>query len=541
MLLAGHAKERRCENPKAGGRMRIMYSGWLLQEGFKEIGCEVIPLRLDVNKTINELVEQIDVHPDVVFIELFGKTNIPKELFNCKYKLAAYCIDSPLNEYWLIPLAKLFDFVYVDQLSSVSKFRGNGVQAKWLPLCSSKLDFRQKTDKKYFISFVGRITPHRIKRRNLINYIKNNFPVNIVQNISRSAMLDIFASSQIVLNENFFSGLNLRFFQALSSGSLLLTERHGYGVNFHFLEGKHYLGYSPDDIISTVKNIERSYGSFNHIALRGQEECNKHHTSVNRAQTVIEDMRSGKLHFEFSVHDKKLHEAQSKYYHAIRFGGNIDEPVKLLKDSANASNEIMSHALCLLGSIHLRLNRNKSGVAYLEKSATVATVQGLSATLKLMIFFAEDCLFFNYLSILISLLRSLKIYSKKYFKYINRLKDRQDILYNSCMLACELLFDLKMNYDLGFHKAYEERCPDYALEYAILAFTTKKSIESLNAIIKCTKKSGIAPEALGYIKSAMLAGAASNEQIALSASLSVEYYDFLCADTAIKYLKMTSS
>ena len=352
-------------------------------------------------------------------------------------------------------------------------------------------------------------------------------------------MLDVFASSRIVLNENLFSGLNLRFFQALASGSLLLTERHGYGVNFHFLEGKHYSGYSPNDIITTIRTIEQSYDSFINIASCGQEECKTHHTSANRAQTVIEDMTSGPLHRKLSLHEKKLHEAQSKYSHALRFGGNFDESVKLFKDAANAADAIMSHASCVLGSIHLRSNRNDSGVAYLEKSATVATDYGLNATLKLMLFFADDVRFFNCLSALIAILKRLRMNSKKYFKYIRLLKDKKETYYNTSMLAYELFFDLKINYDIGFHKPHREHYPDYAMEYAVLAFTTKKSIESLDAIIKCTKKSRIAPEALGYIKEAILDGAASDAQIALSASLAIEYYDYAYADTTIKALKTT--
>uniref|UniRef100_I2PX63 Spore protein YkvP/CgeB glycosyl transferase-like domain-containing protein n=1 Tax=Desulfovibrio sp. U5L TaxID=596152 RepID=I2PX63_9BACT len=521
--------------------MRIVHSGWFLREGFEEMGCEVIPLRLDAAKTLDELVEQTGVRPDLVFMELFGKTNLPKEFFSCRYKLAAYCIDSALNEYWHIPLTKLFDYVYVDQLSSVSKFRRNDIRAKWLPLCASRMDFRPPADKKHLITFVGSMTSYRTKRANLINHIRSSFPVNVVQDISKAAMLDAFASSRIVLNENFFSGLNLRFFQALASGSLLLTERRGYGVNFHFQEGKHYAGYSPSDLLAIIKNIARAPEVVAPIALCGQEECKRHHTSASRARTVLEDLTSGPLHPGLSLQEKKLHEAQGKYDHAFRFGGNFDESVTLLKDCANASNEIRSHALCVLGSIHLRSNRTESGVAYLEKSATVATVHGLSATLKLMLFFADDGRFLNYLSALVSLLTALRMNSKKYFNYISLLKNEQEIYYNSCMLAYEILSDLKINFDLGFHKPEQERYPDYAMEYAILAFAAKKTVESLGAIIKCTRKGGFAPEALGYIKEAILAGAASDEQIALSASLALEQYDFFYAETTLKALKATLS
>ncbi|EHJ48544.1 hypothetical protein DFW101_2540 [Solidesulfovibrio carbinoliphilus subsp. oakridgensis] len=521
--------------------MRILHAGWFLREGFQEIGCEVVPLQLDAAKTLDELVEQTGVRPDLVFIELFGKTTLPKAFFNCRYKLAAYCIDSPLNEYWHIPLTKLFNFVYVDQLSSVSKFRRNGIRAKWLPLCASRMDFRPAAEKKHLITFVGSLTAYRTKRANLINHIRSSFPVNIVQDISKAAMLDVFAASRIVLNENFFSGLNLRFFQALASGSLLLTERRGYGVNFHFQEGKHYAGYSPSDLLATIQAIADAPDSFAPIALCGQEACKKQHTSASRAQTVLDDLASGPQHPALSLPARKLHEAQGKYCHAVRFGGNFDESVALLKDCANASGESMSHALCVLGSIHLRTNRNESGVAFLEKSATVACVHGLSATLKLLLFFAGDRRFLTCLAALVSLMAGLRMNSKKYFKYISLLKNGQEAYYNSCMLGYEILFDLKINYDLGFQKPDQERYPDYAMEYALLAFAAKKTSQSLDAIIRCAQKGGFAPEALGYIKEAILAGAASDEQIALSASLALQYYDFDYAETTLKALKATFS
>jgi len=517
--------------------MRIAYFGWFLQEGFKELGCEVIPLQFDAAKTLNELVEQTGVEPDVVFIEFFGKTSLPKAFFNCRYKLAGYCIDSSLNEYWLLPLMRLFDFVYVDQLSSASKFQKEGVNAKWLPLCVSKQDFRPAVAKKHLVTFVGRRTPHRVKRQNLLNYLSKQFPINVVQDVSKATMLDIFASSQIVLNENFFSGLTLRFFQVLASGSLLLTERQGYGVAFHFREGKHYIGYSPSDIAGTIAKVERAGEAFAPIALRGQEACREHHASVHRARVVIEDLASGTLPPKLPTPDRKLHEAHGKYCHALRFGGQYDESVRLLSDAATASTALTAPALCVLGSIRLRANHIESGVGCLEASSGAATVDGLKATLKLMLFFADDSRFLKYLFILISLLRQLGMNSKKYFKYISLLTNRQEVSFNVCMLAYELLFDLNINFELGFYKPYEESCPDYALEYAILAFATKKTPESLDAIITCAKKGGIAPEALGYIKEAILAGAASDAQIALSASLAHEYYDFDYAETTLKALK----
>jgi hypothetical protein len=521
--------------------MRILHFGWFLQEGLTKIGCDVIPFTLDSTKTINQLVDETGICPDIVFLELFGKTQLPRELHKCKYKLAAYCIDSPLNEFWLIPLMRLFDFIYVDQLSSVQKFRKSGIQAKWIPLCVSEHDFRTPSSKEHFITFVGRFTKHRTKRTNLIEHIKNHYNVNIVQNVSKGTMLDIFSDSQVVLNENFFPGLNLRFFQTLASGALLLTERNSYGIHRYFKEGEHYIGYSPHDIVTTLNYLEKSGDICYRISQSGREECRKHHTSAHRARVILDDMITNPCQLAVSTPDRKIYEAQSKYHHARRFGGYFDESVQLLHDTAEASDSIRSEAMLTLGSIYIRSANNEPGVACLEKSASITTFQGLNATLKLMLLFSESPLFFKYLSRAISILREMNLDTRNYSKYIRRLINKNEIYYNCCLLSCDILYEAKRVYDIGFYKLKDDPFPDYALEYAILAFEHKKTSESLDAIIKCTDKANYAPEALYYIKSAILEGAASDEQITLSASLALEYYDFPYANSIVKTLKKTLS
>ena len=517
--------------------MKIAYHGWFLREGFAEAGCEIIPLQLDAAKTLNALVEETGTTPDFVFLELFGKTHLPREIHDSRHKLVAYCIDSPLNEYWLIALTRLFDAVYVDQLSSVPRFRTGGVPAKWLPLCASEHDFRPATEKKHCITFVGRMTPHRIKRNNLIAYIQDNFPINIVQDVSRAAMLDAFASSKIVLNENFFSGLNLRFFQALASGSLLLTERRGYGVNRHFQEGRHYLGYGPDDLLAVIKRVEDAYETFAPVAALGQETCRAHHTSAIRARTVLDDLTALTPRAGIALPERKVCEAQGKYAHAMRFGGFFNESITLLKDAQAGSDALASQACCILGSIHIRLGNTATGMAWLEKSATFATAEGLNAVLKLMLCAVDDERFLRYLAALVSLIPQLGISIKKYVPHITILKNTSDRHYPCCMLAYALLSDLKKEVALGLHKQYKECIPDYALEYAILAFSRQKTAQSLDAIISCTQNAGIAPEALYYIKQAIAEGVASDDQIVLSATLGHQYYDFAYARTALNALK----
>jgi len=555
--------------------MRILHSGSFLREGFASIGCDVVPFRLDPARTLDEQIEEQGVAPDLVFIELFGETALPRDISASRHRLAAYCIDAPINEFWLIPLARLFDHVYVDQLSSVPRFRAGGVDARWLPLCANEGDFRAPAEKRHLISFVGRVTPHRTKRGNLLRHLREHFPVNVVQDVSTAGMLDVFAASHMVLNENFFSGLNLRFFHALASGSLLLTERRGYGVARHFREGRHYLGYSPGDMVSVIRSVQEGRKDTARIAARGQEECARRHTSAHRARDVLRDMvesgagRAARTRTGGMLRTRRLDEAEAKYHHALRFGGHFDESVAFLEQVANdaatldtgntgnrgdrgsgngsgcssgADGDTM-RAADLLGGIRLRQGRTEAGVALLERVAAAAVehevAPRLTALLKLLLLFAEDerrlaCLG----RLTTTLLRAGRI-RKRYLPYLNALKDGREPRYNCCMLACEILRDTGRNYHLGFFRQEPERFPDYALDYALLAFAAKPTGEALDAIIRCTAKAGIGPEALPFIRQATLAGTASDAQIALSASLALEYYDYSFAKMAVRALKKT--
>lgn len=555
--------------------MRILHSGSFLREGFASIGCDVAPFRLDPARTLDEQIEEQGVAPDLVFIELFGETALPRDISASRHRLAAYCIDAPINEFWLIPLARLFDHVYVDQLSSVPRFRAGGVDARWLPLCASAGDFRAPAEKRHLISFVGRVTPHRTKRGNLLRHLREHFPVNVVQDVSTAGMLDVFAASHMVLNENFFSGLNLRFFHALASGSLLLTERRGYGVARHFREGRHYLGYSPGDVVSVIRSVQEGRKDAARIAARGQEECARRHTSAHRARDVLRDMadsgagRAAGPRAGGMLRTRRLDEAEAKYHHALRFGGHFDESVAFLvqvaddtdradktdradrTDRGNGSKSGSSigadgdtvRAADLLGSIRLRQGRIEAGVALLERVAAAGVEHeaalGLTALLKLLLLFAEDerrlaCLG----RLTTTLLRAGRI-RKRYLPYLNALRDGREPRYNCCMLACEILRDTGRNCHLGFFRQVPERFPDSALDYALLAFAAQPTGEALDAIIRCTAKAGIGPEALPFIRQATLAGTASDAQIALSASLALEYYDYSFAKMAVRALKKT--
>ncbi|GFK93035.1 hypothetical protein NNJEOMEG_00864 [Fundidesulfovibrio magnetotacticus] len=521
--------------------MRIAYSGWFLREGFERLGCEVAPIRLDSGRTLDEIVEEAGVKPDVVFLEFYGRTEIPKGLGESRHRLAAWCIDAPLGAFWLAPLCKLFALVYVDQLFSVSRFRSEGVQARWLPLCVSEGDFRPPAAKEHLITFVGRLTEHREKRANLIAHLQARFPLNVVSDIPQAAMLDLFAASRMVLNENFFPGLNLRFLHALASGSLLLSERQGYGVRQHFQEGTHYLGYSPADVAGLVERVAQDAEGHAHIARNGQEECRLRHTSACRARTVLDHLAEGRAAPMVSLPERLLGEGRGRYAQAVRHGGRIDEALQLLHDAAAAPGGVRPRALHALGLILLRTGREEAGLACLEEAAGEPSETGLDATLTLLLHLARGAGDARRLASLASRLEAARLDKGVCARHLAALAAGRDVRYHVCMLGYAALFKRKDVCDLGFQKPYEERYPDSALEYAAMAYATLKTPEALDAVIACTRAAGVATQALGWIKDAVLSGVATDAQIALSIELALASYDYAYAARAVKAFKRTFS
>lgn len=519
--------------------LRILHHGWFLREGFQALGCEVLPFRPDARRTLDEQVAATGFSPDVVFLGLFGdRHRLPKALHASRHRLAAYCVDSPLNEFWLAPLARLLDHVYVDQLSSVELFRAQGVAARWLPLCVSAAHFREPAQEPaHFLTFVGRTSEFRAKRANLLAHIAARHAIHQAQGLTTDQILDLFADSRVVLNENFFSGLNLRFLHALASGALLLTERGGLGVDQHFTDGVHFLSYGPADALDALDRVRTSPEAFQDVARAGQTLCRARHTSAARAAVVLEDLLALAPGERLSGVERGQHEAQAKYLRALRFGGNYGEAVRLLQRAAQDPDLAPCLALDLLGAMALRSGRTSEGLDLLTQSAASDSIHGLDAALKLLTLAETPDQARPWLTRVTGILHSLGLDQGRHAARMARISQGADLRHQARLLGCEVLCDLGRALDPGFVKPEPERFPDTALEYALLAFEERKTPESLEAIVRCATAAGLAAEALPYIHAAILEGAASDQQIAMAAALSLEYYDFAAAEAVMRSLK----
>lgn len=489
--------------------LRIVYQGNFLKDGLEQLGYTIYPISFARDRDIDEQVEEICHDPDFVLIQLWGDTNIPLHLSKSRHRLVAHCIDTPINTYWMSSLVSVFDDVFVDQKSSVTTMAKEGVRSIWLPLAVSDSCFRHTMSKKYDISFVGHFSRDRMKRKNIVEMLKKYFNVNIVEGVDVHTMIDIFAQSKIVLNENLFSGLTLRVLQGLASGSLVFTESYGDGVNDFFQDGVHLVTYTPTNLIEKTAFLLDHSDQCSKIAATGQEACLKKHTSLCRAKELIACLHSGTARNQRQdQHSRVLAESRAMLRFTGRYGGFFLPIAQDLQSLLSERNQIADEAACLLGD--LKAWQKKYNEAYQLWISAVKTMP-FQAGIRLTLLFLHQEDFLGASQILAHITGS-------------PLPQKPLAPETILLRLAEACFKQGRIFDLGYLKK-NDLFPDTALNLAFMAWKISPSIQVLDMIIRCAETCSILGEILPYILKAIDLGIASDVHIRRAAAIAASLYD----------------
>lgn len=501
--------------------MRIAYRGTFLAEGLLQAGHEVLPLPPGEGE-INDLIAGLGQTPDLVLLEVWPSLPLPGNLAACPHRLAAWCIDAPLNEYWIADAARLFDDVFVDQSSTAGRFQRMGLKNAWLPLCALEQYFRSPTRKTRDIVFVGTLSPWRVKRANLLTLLKRHFTVHVCQNASTAAMIDLFATSRLVLNENLFDGLTLRVFQGLASGSALLTEK-GRGMGAFFKNGRDLITYAPRTLIATVEAALACPERLEEIGRTGQENCRRHHTSRIRALQFLKAIETDAARNpRLPLARRRLAEALARYRLLQRSGGSLLPVVAAFRELAAGESAIAARAALELGDIEARASRPAAALPWYEqaKKQGAEGLKGL-ADIKMAA---------------LSLQRGETEAARRHLAEALlelpgvRPPDPDALLQDADPARLyfqmgRLLAELGSWASVGFARSEPEQAPDTALDALLLSWRERPDPECLDLMLECAARCGVEGELLGCCLEGIRRGALTGRQIARAAELAERYYN----------------
>lgn len=257
-----------------------------LKEKAKDHDIPTADFTIDIEGMLKRMPDRFD--PDFFLWIETGLGGPPEGLEKLTIPSAAYLVDTHLHTERHVEIATTFDAVFLAQRAYIPEFNNAGLtNVFWLPLgCDPEIHGKADLKKEFDIGFVGSLTSDR--RIVLLQKLAEKMEVRYDRAFMRE-MTDLFCRSTMVFNNAINNDLNMRVFEVLCSGSLLLTD-FADGIDELFEDEKHLVIY--DD-----KNItERALYYLNHpdqaetIARQGRKLALEKHTYERRVDEIVKTM-----------------------------------------------------------------------------------------------------------------------------------------------------------------------------------------------------------------------------------------------------------
>ena len=186
------------------------------------------------------------------------------------------------------------DFAFAAQRDGAEALRRDGIAATWLPLaCDPEVHRPHEVPKRYDVAFVGNVFPG--PREDLLHRLLRKFPLGLVAQLYFDAMAEALSATRLAFNRSLRGDVNMRVFEAVACGSLLLTDDlAANGQAEHFRDGVHLATYrDADDLLDKAAFYLERDALREAIAARGRAEAHEKHTYKHRMERLLAEVEAG--------------------------------------------------------------------------------------------------------------------------------------------------------------------------------------------------------------------------------------------------------
>jgi len=256
-------------------------------------------------RALESLVEVVHFRPDAL-------ATIPRNGFDLylniddslDYRLppglhpsAWWAIDTHLNFDQCRRKSEEFDLVFAAQRDGAARLKAEGIaSAQWLPLaCDPQVHRQFDVEKVHDIAFVGNVFPG--PRADLNRLLQGRFRSMFVGRAYFEEMARVYSSARLVFNRSIKNDVNMRVFEAVACGSLLLTnDLVENGQAELFRDGVHLATYRDADELLDKGAYYLKHGVLRErVAAAGRAEALAKHTYRHRMETVLDSVGRGVL------------------------------------------------------------------------------------------------------------------------------------------------------------------------------------------------------------------------------------------------------
>ena len=165
----------------------------------------------------------------------------------------------------------------------------------WLPLaCDQDIHKELKLDRIYDIGFVGHLGAAKSKRSILLEKLSRKYKMNdFKSSVPFSKISEVYSQSKIAVNIAAKGDLNMRVFEVMAAGTLLLTEKISNGQDELFEDKKNLIYYDENTLMELIDYYLKNVKERERIAKVGQELVLSEYTYEIRANKILSIIEEG--------------------------------------------------------------------------------------------------------------------------------------------------------------------------------------------------------------------------------------------------------
>lgn len=268
---------------------------------FRSCGVPFIPVDWSppFNVSISDLLSRCAEPPAWIFQFESDFPLLPIGLEKCGIPTVSFQVDTYAYSRRRLRWSSLFDHVAVFHPGYETMFREWGHPGAFLHPHAVRRDFFDgpELSREFEVGWVGQVAGALYRRRQrCIPELAAAFHMNDWRHsYSLAEVAGVYRSSRIVVNfgrDDFRQDANMRVFEVLASGALLVTSLPSELTDLGFTAGVHFIGYREErEIVPIVRRFLEDEKTRTSIAQAARIKVLAEHTYEARAQQTIERLR----------------------------------------------------------------------------------------------------------------------------------------------------------------------------------------------------------------------------------------------------------
>lgn len=187
-----------------------------------------------------------------------------------------------------------FDVIFSAQKNFLHCFKKR--PAVWMPYAADPALYKNTGQPKiYDIGFVGNVNPEFYPERvKLIEALSKKYKVHVARGVFGPGVAEVYSRSKIVFNKSHSGEINMRVFETMACGTLLLTDRlkPETGLEELFQDGRHLAYYEGEADLMEKAGFYLAHDSEREaVSAQAEKEILSKHTYEHRFRTMLEALK----------------------------------------------------------------------------------------------------------------------------------------------------------------------------------------------------------------------------------------------------------